>query len=282
LSKAQQSIFSNLFSIMFNSNLVIQWCQLGSLIAWLLIGLFGYPRTAWTQTQPHRSSIDQESIQFKQPKFPDNDAPEGRRRGGTSRGDNLVCPPLSSPITALVPGEETTGGTLSTSFLATTIAEHPTMWVYLPQLPQDNRYGEFVFQDETGQDLYRTSMTLPETGGILGIPLPSNLPALEIGKQYHWYFKLFCGEPEPQSEYFFVDAWIQRVAGSPELQTQLQAQPTPVYLIYAQHGLWYDAITELASSRHYRSDSQEDWLELMNAANLSDLSSQPILGLYQD
>ena len=100
--------------------------------------------------------------------FPDEGDPKGRRRGGTSRREG--CPNLKRPITALVPGEETNG----TSFLASTVAEHPTFWVYVPELPTNLRSGEFVLQDEQENDVWRTPLTLPEKSGAIAINLPPN------------------------------------------------------------------------------------------------------------
>ena len=79
-----------------------------SIIGFLLISLTSYPLPVWAKpTQTFSKPIDSAGIYFaQQPKFPDNGAPTGRRRGGTSRDG---CPTLSKPVTALVPGEETLG-----------------------------------------------------------------------------------------------------------------------------------------------------------------------------
>jgi hypothetical protein len=262
---------------MFGKKLPIEFSQLGSYISLLLICLLSNPQNVLTQTRPNNQPIESNSIQFRQPQMPDNGAPEGRRRGGTSRDG---CPSLSSSLTALVPGKETEGeAPLSASFLATTIAEYPTFWVYLPQLPQNTRSGEFVLQDEEGIDIYRTSLALPESGGIVGLNFPSSSPALKIGKKYHWYFQLYCGEPDTQPEYFFVDAWIERVALSPEMATQLQAKQTQKYLVYAKHSLWYDALTDLAA-RHSNNLNNErlknDWVKLLKSVGLQDLAFESV------
>jgi hypothetical protein len=234
--------------------------------------------------------VNSKRIHFvQQPSLPDNGAPTGRRRGGTSRDG---CPALNTPITALVPGEETSGEveagnstkTNSKSFLAKTVTEYPTFWVYLPELPTTLRAGEFVLQDNQGNDVYRTSLTLPGKSGFISIGLPSNPQySLKGDNHYHWYFKVYCGAPQKTSEYFYVDAWVQRVALTPDLENQLKTVKPGKYIAYADNDIWYDAVTNLADLR--RTDLQnptlnEDWAELLKAVGLQNLAQAPIVQHY--
>jgi hypothetical protein len=221
--------------------------------------------------------------------LPDNGTPTGRRRGGTGRDG---CPALNTPITALVPGEETTGEvqegnstkSSSKSFLAITVAEYPSFWIYLPDLPTNLRTGEFVLQDRDGNDVYRSPITLPETPGIIGISLPSNPQySLKTDQQYHWYFKVYCGALQKTSEYFYVDAWVQRVAMTPDLENKLKTAKSREYVVYADNSIWYDAVTNLADLR--RTDLQnamfkDDWTDLLKAVSLQDLAQAPIIQRY--
>ena len=223
--------------------------------------------------QGQAPSQPSQPLRFDLPDLPDNGAPIGRRRGGTSRND---CPALNAPMTALVPGEDT-GEPDSKSYLATTISERPTFWVYVPPVPTRLSMGEFVLQDEAGNDIYRNSLTLPQSSGIIGISLPSDAPALETNQNYHWYFKLYCGDPQTQPEYFFVDAWVRRVAIAPELN---QPEQDPTYISYATHNLWYDALTALAKRRSSdRPDDQiqKDWAQLLQSVGLQDLAQEAIV-----
>jgi len=164
----------------------------------------------------------------QQPKFPDNGAPTGRRRGGTSRDG---CPVLNKPLTALVPGEETLGEVqagaspkiISKSFLASTVAKYPTFWFYVPKLHTTAHRSEFVLQNEAGDDVYATALTLPEKPGIISISLPqSSQYSLEKDLKYHWYFKVYCGVTQKTPDYFFVDGWVQRVALNPHFSQNLE------------------------------------------------------------
>ena len=200
--------------------------------------------------------------------------PVGRRRGGTSRNS---CPTLNTPLTALVPGEETNKDLDgSISFLAKTISEYPTFWVYVPQLPSNLSSGEFILQNENGEDVYRTDVTLPSTSKVIGINLPSDSQyALKSGQKYHWYFKLDCSETTSEAEYFYVDAWIEKVALTPELKATLDSNKNTIqeYSIYRDRHHWYDKIATLAKllqANPQDSRLKAEWNELINSVGLLD------------
>jgi hypothetical protein len=242
---------------------------------------------SWAQAEPEQSNAttaetrNNSSPQLQ--KLPNRGAPVGRRRGGTSRNN---CPALDLPLTALVPGKETLAGlSKSNSFLAPTVSEHPTFWLYIPKLLDNVRTGEFILQTEAGKDLERTQIKLPSTSGMIGITLSSNSKySLAIGKKYHWYFKIYCGEPTPERDYFFVDAWVERVAIASELKIQLQITNKADYLVYRDRHIWYDTLTSLGKqlqTNPNNSELQTDWIELLESVELSHLSSQPIVKIYQ-
>jgi hypothetical protein len=210
--------------------------------------------------------------------FPDEGDPKGRRRGGTSRREG--CPALKTPITALVPGEETNG----TSFLASTVAEYPTVWVYVPELPTNLRSGEFVLQDEEGNDVFRTPITLQGLPGAIAINLPQNPQyALKQNSKYHWFFRVYCGDPQNHPEYIFVDAWMQRVVLSPDLQWQLETAKPRDYTAYAAHNVWYDAVTNLAELRRTNPGERvltQEWTNLLKAVGLEELAEAPVVQRY--
>lgn len=230
------------------------------------------------------SPSDRTRVHFTQrPKFTDNGAPTGRRRGGTSRDG---CPALNIPLTALVPGEDNSSSpnSISKSFLASTVAKYPTLWFYVPQLPTIARSAEFVLQNEAGDDVYRRPLTLPPKTGVISISLPQNSQySLETDKKYHWYFKIYCRGSQKTSEYFFVDGWVQRVAVTRELESQLKTAKPADYLAYAAHNIWYDALTNLADLRRTNSRNamlDQDWTDLLKAVGLQDLAKEPFVQTY--
>lgn len=220
-------------------------------------------------------SHNQESS-FKPPKFPDNGAPTGRRRGGTSRND---CPEIKTPLTALVPGQETQDKFQdSTSFLASTVSKYPTFWVYIPALPKKANFGEFILQNEAGEDVYRTSINLTQTKTVIGISTPSHSKySLEIGPKYHWYFKIYCKDAEPESGYFYVDAWIQRVALTPDLKRQLQKVKSQEFFTIANtdRNIWYDKLTilgKLVDANPQNNIIKVNWNNLLKSVGLQNIT----------
>ncbi|BAZ21343.1 hypothetical protein NIES4073_22210 [Kalymmatonema gypsitolerans NIES-4073] len=211
--------------------------------------------------------------------FPRNGAPIGRRQGGARRNG---CPNLNQSVTALVPGEATVNEAIS--FLALTVSEYPTFWVYLPDLPTNLRSGEFIFQDEKGKNIYKTPLTLPEKSGVIGITLPQNPQyALKQDNKYQWYFKVYCGNPENTSDYYYVKAWVQKVALTPNLESQLKAAKPKEYTAYAVNQIWQDAVTNLADMRRTNSGSAvltQDWIDLLKAIGLQEFATAPIVGRY--
>lgn len=276
---------------MTSKKLPLQQMKLACVMPLVLVSLTSCPPPVRAQLAESVSNpLDIARIYFAQlPKFPDNGAPTGRRRGGTSRDG---CPALNTPLTALVPGEETLGELqggaspkiISKSLLASTVAEYPTFWFYVPQLTTTARSGEFVLQNEAGDDVYRTPVTLPEKPGVISISLPmSPQYSLKTDNKYLWYFKVYCGAPKNTSEYFFVDGWVQRVALTRNLESQLKTAKPGGYMAYAANNIWYDALTNLADL--LSTDSQnatlvEDWADLLKSVGLQDLAQAPIVQRY--
>lgn len=260
-----------------------------------LILLASYPAQVHSQvTQPVKKVVPNTQNPLAKLKFPRNGTPIGRRQGGARR-TGTQCPDLKTPITALVPGEETADE--SKSFLAFTVSEYPTFWVYVPQLPTNLRTGEFVFQDDLGKDIYRKPLTLPEKAGAIGIRLPQSPQyALKTNNKYQWYFKVNCGDSQNTSEYFYVKAWVQRVALTSQLESQLNTAKPGEYIVYAVNDIWQDAVTSLAEMRRINSDVgkatptlreakateyrvlNDDWTNLLTAVGLSEFASAPIVG----
>ena len=122
--------------------------------------------------------------------------------------------------------------------MTSTVAEYPTFLFHVPALPASIETGEFVLQNEARDDVYRTSLILPQQPGIISINLIQSIQySLQINKKYHWYFKVYCEERKRASDYFFVDGWIQRVALTPGLNSQLSKASLSKYKIYTANGL---------------------------------------------
>jgi Domain of Unknown Function (DUF928) len=233
------------------------------------VGYSSYPLQVLAQSErPTNNASTLERAKQQEPDFSGYGRP-GRRTGGGSRSP---CPPIDPPLTALIP--ETN--------LGKTVAERPSFWFFVPYSPQQAQSGEFVLQSQQGDDVYRTSVTLPQTPGIVSISIPSTEEPLEINKSYRWYFKLYC-EPQQGATPIFVEGWVQRVALTPTLKSQLLAAKARDYAVYATNGIWYDALAHLAQLRRTNGVNAQldlEWAGLLNAkgVGLEQLRQQPIVG----
>lgn len=221
-------------------------------------------------TSPSSGRVRVFPLPLSNQKSPDfsGDGRPGRRAGGGSRSP---CPERKPPLTALMP----------MSNMGKTVAERPTFWFYVPYSPQSTPAGEFVLQEENGDEVYRASFTLPKTPGFVSFNIPPTVAPLEIDKSYHWYFKLYC-EPQMISAPVFVEGWVQRIELTPELERQLQAAKARENVVYAANGIWYDALDRLAQLRltNPSSSRNDDWAKLLSSrgVGLELLSRAPIVG----
>lgn len=250
--------------------------KLPGIISLLIIGITSYPLVV--QGEPivllNRAVDSKETTSEEEPNLPVDDAPNGRRQGGTGRDG---CLALNTPLTALVPGIDKTIrnpqngnliNTISKSFLVSTIAEYPSFWFYIPDLPVNKRFGEFIWQNEQDEEIHRMPLTLPEKQGVIGVSLPKNSQyALQIGKRYHWYFKIYCGNPESTTENYYVDGWVQRVAITPT----------------DANSIWFNTLTHLAEERLNNPQDttlKQDWFNLLKSFGLEDIEQAPIVQYY--
>lgn len=163
-----------------------------------------------------------------------------------------------------------------------TVAKRPTFLFYVPYSPQAAPAGEFVLQEEGGNDVYRTPFTLPKTPGFVSFSTPPKEAPLEINKLYRWYFKLYC-ESQKLSTPVFVEGWVQRVEPTPQLESQLQAAKAQEYVVYAANGIWYDAVAHLAQLRltnPLNARLNDDWANLLSSkgVGLERLNQESIVG----
>ncbi len=169
----------------------------------------------------------------------------GRRRGGARRG---TCAATTTQLVALVAAVEVETQTLPETYVGgITSAERPTFWFDVPYTLNDEITAEFVLQNNSGQDVYRTTSAEfaadYQTAGIIGISLPPEIPPLTIGETYEWYFKIDCGAESP----LYVQGGIERTTLTPTLANQLSAaSPLEQAELYQANDFWYDAVSAIA------------------------------------
>lgn len=186
---------------------------------------------------------------------------------GTPR-DQCFTLETVKPLTALIPKSE--------KQLELTLSPHPSLLIYFP--PSKAETADFVIYNyNTNQLVYKITLNLPKTGGILMITLPKNSPELQTEIPYRWTVQLNC----PGSNLPFIKGLIQRNIPTPELTQELAKTPTDQHwLIYAKAGIWHDAIANLAEQlRQNPNDPQlkENWQKLLNEVELNLIVNEPLI-----
>jgi hypothetical protein len=195
------------------------------------------------------------------PPAPAPGTPDGQRTPGGTRGETCkqTDKQTDKPFTALIPEN---GKGLTT-------AEHPIFWFYIPDAPEDINSIEFSVHDRDEKTtLYRTSLQLTKTPGVIGIPLPP-VPeySLKLNEIYHWRFTVICAQKETSKDPIILelDGWVTRVQRNPNLESQV---------------IWYDELTNLAKRYLLKPQNPEvkkAWAELLKSVGLEGLAQAALV-----
>ncbi len=208
--------------------------------------------------------------------------PSRYRVGGFSRAATSTCGPTSNKtITALVPPplpEEQVP--TKEAPVDKTIAERPTFFVDVPNFATTN--AQFTLQPEhpkpgEKKDLYNKKFQLTGKSGIIAIPLPSSVPALQIGQKYLWQMAVKCNPLDPSSD-IVVIGWIERVQ-SPTTATGDKLNTL------AEAGVWQDTMSTLALRRYEQPNDRtaaEDWASLMEDVKMPQFKDTAIVQIVKD
>lgn len=196
------------------------------------------------------------------PSPPPNDTRPG---GGLSSQSSLSCNSLNNSVRALIPVEN--------PVLTTTGS--PTFLFYVPFGAEQIQFGEFSLLTWPGeqQRLYQVRFTLPQTSGIVSIPLPPQPEyTLQEEKSYRWYFQLYCQGGTGRQPDLTVNGMVQRVALTPERERQIRA---------AMPDVWYDTVAQIAAQLQTSPQNaalRENWRSLLQTIEAEDLVQEPLLG----
>ncbi len=189
-----------------------------------------------------------------------NRAPR-RTHSGSSRtascgGDNFI---------SLVPQEQ----------IGLSGQARPEVLLYVPV--EVSRQAVFVLQ--SGARYYHEApIDLPETAGIISMPLPEEMPDLTAGERYKWSIVLPCNtEVRPDSP--VVSGWLETQTSFDEVMSQ-SSPSLEQAARYRDNALWYDMIAMLAQLKIGHPDDDaihQVWLSVLERHHLEDLSHQPIL-----
>jgi len=151
-----------------------------------------------------------------------------------------------------------------------TVQPRPTFLAYVPPTAANGAF--FSIQDESGNQLYETVVSLPEEPGITAIRLSDRAPALEPGRTYRWFVVPLCAPLDPSAP--TAGASVRRLPYRGQLPDAREPLTLEEIERLAASGLWYDAafaLSELARSRPNDPQMQAEWEEMLNSAGLEDI-----------
>jgi len=200
--------------------------------------------------------------------------PSNRRVGGFSRA--AICG-NQQVLTSLVPPPQS-HETLpdNQSAVDKTSLERPTFFVNVPALPPTT--GQFTLQNEAGtKQLYSVKFRLAGKPGIVGITLPSSVPALQVGQKYFWQVRVAC-DPEDTTSNIIVSNWVERLNAPAGTGNDRLAA-------LADQGIWQDTVTVLALQRYQSPQDPaiaDDWASLMQDAGLPQFKQTAIVQMVKN
>ena len=172
----------------------------------------------------------------------------GRASGGAVRDALCSAESPGQSLRAIVPA----------SNQGDTVEAHPTFFFYVPFSSTQNEelVAEFMLLTEDRYYLLEEPLlvSLPETPGIVRLGLPEDMPGLEIGKRYNWYFSLLCEDWE-LSRNPFISGWVERV--SPD-----EVDDT-----------WHELLSSLTQQLP---TGQMEWASFLSFYNLEEFARQPV------
>jgi Domain of Unknown Function (DUF928) len=186
------------------------------------------------------------------------------RQGAATRTD---CAKSNFTFAAVVPK----------SNYGQTTAAYPTLyWYHANHTFSWARFELFATQKQTltlePDPIYQTTFQLKRGTTLASLTLPASvgLSPLVTGRDYQWKVTLICSSGGPDDETASgsqrsVQGWITRVQPSAKLKSRL-AKTSRRYDVYAEEGLWYDAIHDLAQQRRQQPQPvglTQDWHTLL-------------------
>ena len=141
----------------------------------IAFGLFLEIVTCAATILPLKAQPIEISLRF--PKAGDIGAP--RRTGGAGQRGGPSCLKDGIPLTPVTPINNG----------VKTLLPNPTLYVYVPETKASS--AEFIVVDESGNEVYDTTLVLKNTPAIVSVSLPDKV-TLTPGNKYTWHFAVIC------------------------------------------------------------------------------------------
>jgi hypothetical protein len=154
--------------------------------------------------------------------------------GSNSTRTNGCTGTAQTTLTALAP----------LAYVGQTVSVQPTFAWYVPDATsREMEFSLYEYANGKAKVIYKTQM--PSSSGIMSHSLPKEKISLAVGGKYVWQIALLCNPNHP-SEDLVAKAEIEVVAIPSGLANALSQTKDPLKRsqLYAEQGLWYDALGE--------------------------------------
>lgn len=195
---------------------------------------------------------------------PPNRRPPKSTKASGSRGCAQSSPSQPVILTLLVPNDHD----------GLTTSSHPTFfWHVSAPIPM-----AFALTEPGVVQPLLEKQIQPQETGIIQLKMPQDLPELVPGREYRWSVTLICNPARPSANPL-IQSWIKRSPTTPALTQQIAVATSEREhaLIYAQAGLWYDALEAISTAHNANPNDQtilDDLLLLLNQAGQTEVAVQ--------
>jgi hypothetical protein len=169
---------------------------------------------------------------YKPPRLPSRP-----KTASTTTGTRGCSSQTGIPVTAIAPQQH----------VGQTTSLYPTFTWFMPdEKPYPMEFELYELIDKKQKSLIRQS--IQSQFGLMQFTLPTDRPALAIGKQYFWQVVVYCNKNRPSSA-LVTKAELMVQVPDAALITAMKTIVDPLIRAdrYATEGFWYDAMREAVS-----------------------------------
>ena len=155
-----------------------------------------------------------------------------------------------------------------------TFDERPTFYWHISEI--DATEATFLLIDENEDLVYEKDITLPQKPGYFAFTLPAEAPGLKVDKQYRWFLEV--SNSSRIDDIVTVEGWVKRTKPSLAVQMKLnQLEPKHRSKVYADAGIWHNAIDNVAQQRCIAPNDSTTmlyWNQLLTSVGLNKIVSE--------
>jgi hypothetical protein len=136
-----------------------------------------------------------------------------------------------------------------------TTEEQPSLFWYQSK-PAKARFELTLTEDEKTKPVFQVNVDRASKAGIQRLRLADQGVKLALGVEYKWVVALVT-DPNNRSTDLVASGFIKRIEPSPELKAKIAgASASSVPTIYAEAGIWHDAVGSLSDQIEAQPDNK--------------------------